>query len=232
MMATLLGAVVSDGLEDGRVVSGVGGQYNFVAQSFALADARSIIVLRATRQAKGRTNSNILWSYGHETIPRHLRDVVVTEYGIADLRGKTDRDVIAAMLTVADSRFQDELLRRAKHAGKIEQSFELPAECRDNTPDRIARALAPARERGLLAPFPFGGDFTAIEQRLMPALQALKSASTSPLRLGGLLLNGIGRAHSTEVQECLARMGLDSPTGVVGHLYAALLRGALRRLDK
>jgi acyl-CoA hydrolase len=43
MMATLLGAVISDGLEDGKVVSGVGGQYNFVAQSFALADARSII---------------------------------------------------------------------------------------------------------------------------------------------------------------------------------------------
>ena len=42
MMATLLGAVVSDGLADGKIVSGVGGQYNFVAQSFALDDARSI----------------------------------------------------------------------------------------------------------------------------------------------------------------------------------------------
>nr|HEV8009099.1 acetyl-CoA hydrolase/transferase C-terminal domain-containing protein [Bradyrhizobium sp.] len=36
MMATLMGAVISDGLEDGQVVSGVGGQYNFVAQAFAL----------------------------------------------------------------------------------------------------------------------------------------------------------------------------------------------------
>ena len=43
MMATLLGSVISDGLEDGRVVSGVGGQYNFVAQAFALEGARSII---------------------------------------------------------------------------------------------------------------------------------------------------------------------------------------------
>ena len=42
-------------LEDGKVVSGVGGQYNFVAQAFALADARSIIMLRATRAAKRRT---------------------------------------------------------------------------------------------------------------------------------------------------------------------------------
>ena len=55
MMATLLGAVVSDGLEDGRVVSGVGGQYNFVAQAFALRGARSILALEATRRtAQGR----------------------------------------------------------------------------------------------------------------------------------------------------------------------------------
>src|SRR5580700_7032692 len=108
MMATLMGAAVSDGLEDGQVVSGVGGQYNFVAQSFALAGARSILTVEATRQAGARIQSNIRWSYGHETIPRHLRDVVVTEYGVADIRGKSDADVIATMLQVADSRFQNE----------------------------------------------------------------------------------------------------------------------------
>src|SRR5262249_6110299 len=67
MMATLLGAAVSDGLEDGQVVSGVGGQYNFVAQAFALGDARSIIMLRSTRMAKQRGTSNIRWNYGHTT---------------------------------------------------------------------------------------------------------------------------------------------------------------------
>ncbi len=124
MMATLLGDVISDGLDNGKVVSGVGGQYNFVAQSFALDDARSIIMLRSTRNSNGRVTSNILWNYGHTTIPRHLRDIVVTEYGIADLRGKSDRDVIAAMVCVADSRFQDELLSQAKNAGKIEKDYE------------------------------------------------------------------------------------------------------------
>src|SRR5581483_9515646 len=84
MMATLLGAAVSDGLDDGQVVSGVGGQYNFVAQAFALEGARSILALESTRQARGKAQSNIRWAYGHETIPRHLRDVFVTEYGIAD----------------------------------------------------------------------------------------------------------------------------------------------------
>jgi hypothetical protein len=229
MMATLLGAIVSDGLEDGQVVSGVGGQYNFIAQGFALQDARSVIMMRATRGAGGRTRSNIRWHYGHTTIPRHLRDIVVTEYGIADLRGRTDRDVIAAMLAVADSRFQDELLRQAKDAGKIEKRFALPPACRDNSPERIERALAGARGAGLLARFPFETDFTPVEQRLLPALQALKSAAASPLRLGGLLARGLGAsAQGAEIQDCLARMGLERPASLTERVYAALLRGALR----
>jgi len=115
MMATLMGAIVSDGLEDGRVVSGVGGQFNFVDQAFALEGARAIIAINAVRGGQ----SNVRWSYGHTTVPRHLRDIVVSEYGIADLRGKSDEEVIAAMLAIADSRFQDALLRQAKAAGKI-----------------------------------------------------------------------------------------------------------------
>jgi acyl-CoA hydrolase len=226
MMATLLGAVVSDGLEDGKVVSGVGGQFNFVAQAFALEGARSVIVLRATREAKRRTTSNVRWNYGHTTIPRHLRDIVVTEYGVADLRGKSDRDVIAAMLSVADSRFQDELLRRAKDAGKIEQHYELPRECRDNTPDRIERALAPAREQGLLPLFPFGSDFTDTEQRLIPVLQLLRRAS--PLQLAGLAARGLSAgAPSSEIRDCLARMGLEPRSRPMDYVYGALLHGAL-----
>src|SRR5438552_11574053 len=141
MVATLLGGVTSDALDDGRVVSGVGGQYNFVAQAFALKGARSIITLESSRKS-GRTEvSNVRWSYGHLTIPRHLRDVIVTEYGIADLRGKPDHEVIDAMLVVADSRFQPELLNEAKAAGKLANTFEIPAACRDNFPERIAAVL-------------------------------------------------------------------------------------------
>ena len=59
MMVTLLGAAVSDALANGQVVSGVGGQYNFVAMAHALAGARSILCVRATRTHLGRTTSNI-----------------------------------------------------------------------------------------------------------------------------------------------------------------------------
>jgi acyl-CoA hydrolase len=227
MMATLLGDVISDGLENGKVVSGVGGQYNFVAQSFALEDARSIIMLRATRNSKGHVTSNILWNYGHTTIPRHLRDTVVTEHGIADLRGKSDRDVIAAMVCIADSRFQDQLLRQAKSAGKIESSYEIPVECRNNTPQRIEQALANARSMGLLEPFPFGTDFTPIEQRLMAALTSL--ASAPPIQLARFLLRGLSaNDRPVDVRECLDRMKLAEPKRLSELIYATLLRGSLR----
>jgi len=228
MMVTLLGAVVSDALEDGRVVSGVGGQYNFVAQAFALEDARSIITLRATRQNGGKTLSNIHWSYGHATIPRHLRDIVVTEYGIADLRGKTDRDCIAAMLAITDSRFQAALLATAKKNGKIEAAYEIPAAFRNNTPQRVEAALSALRTEGLLNPFPFGTDFTETELRLLPALQLMQAASPSPMKLGALLLRGLSTPASVADRGCLARMALENPQSLSDRLYAILLRGALR----
>jgi hypothetical protein len=229
MMATLMGAVISDGLEDGQVVSGVGGQYNFVAQAFALAGARSILTVEATRLAGSRPQSNIRWAYGHETIPRHLRDIIVTEYGVADLRGKSDTEVIAAMLHVADSRFQHELARQAKDAGKLAKDFEIQPAYRENTPDRIASALKPAREAGLLPSFPFGSDFSDVEQRLIPALQFLGDAQRSPLRLPGLLWQGLTRHPDAADRECLARLGLDKPATLSERAYRALVSAALTR---
>lgn len=222
MMATALGDIVSDGLEDGRVVGGVGGQYNFVAQSFALEGARSLIMLRATRAVKGKAQSNIRWRYGHTTIPRHLRDIVVTEYGIADLRGKNDRDVIAAMLAITDAQFQDELLRQARDAGKIEKSFALPRLARDNTPEAVMRRLKPAADAGLLPAFPFGSNFTEVERQLLPALQTLKTASLA--QLAALALRGMtARAPNAP----LDRLDLARPRTLTDRLYAALVRGAL-----
>jgi hypothetical protein len=227
MMATLMGASISDGLENGQVVSGVGGQYNFVAQAFALKGARSILALEATRQAGAGAQSNIRWNYGHETIPRHLRDVFVTEYGIADVRGQSDADVIAAMLAVSDSRFQGELARAAKDAGKLPKSYEIPAAHRENLPERITDALKPAREAGLLPSFPFGSDFTDVEQRLIPALEILQDAQRTPLRLLGLLWRGMRRTPDAADQACLARLGLDRPATFSERLYRALVSATL-----
>jgi acyl-CoA hydrolase len=229
LMVTLGGAVVSDGLEDGRVISGVGGQYNFIAMAHQLATGRSVLMLRAAREGGARhATSNILFSYGHATIPRHLRDLVVTEYGIADLRSKSDRDVAVALLAIADSRFQDELLAQAVRAGKIEGGYRIPDAHRGNTPERIARLLAPNRAH--FPAFPLGSDFTPEEEALVVALQSVKAhAARGRLRVLAQALQA--GAPPAAVRPYLARVGLDAPRGlearVAARLLARELRGAL-----
>ena len=147
---------------DGRVRLG-----RPMAQALELDGARSIITLPATRRHKGETRSNIVWSYGHETIPRHLRDMVVTEYGVADLRGQSDEQVIQRLIAIADSRFHGELLEKARSAGKIAPDWDIPEAHRDNLPERIGAAM-PIET---FPSFPFGTDFTQIEQQLLPAMQ-------------------------------------------------------------
>lgn len=226
MMATLLGETVSDTLENGKVVSGVGGQYNFVTQAFALDGARSIITLNATRKSKGRRRSRILWSYSRSTIPRHLRDVFITEYGVADLRGKSDRDGIAAMLEIADGEFQDGLLGQARDAGKIEAGYRLPKDG-GNSPDAVSDALREARAGGHCCAFPFGTDFTPIEQRLLPALSLLKERTATPWAMASAVFSAMtaGAARGNH-QEELARMKLDRG-GFRERLYSRLLTWAL-----
>ena len=117
-------------------------------------------------------------------------------------------------------------MRRAKEAGKIERGFELPRASRDNTPERITRALRPARDEGLLPLYPFGTDFTATEQRLMPALALLRQAR--PAEFVRLLARGLrAGSPSAEVKDCLLRMGLHRPSRWTDRVHATLIRSAL-----
>jgi acyl-CoA hydrolase len=229
MMATLMGTLVSDQLEDGRVVSGVGGQYNFVAQAHELEDARAIIEVKAVRMAGGRLASNIRWSYGAQTVPRHLRDMIVTEYGIADLRGASDRDCIAAMLNLADSRFQAGLLGEAKKAGKIETGYQVPAEFSRNSRERLESLLAPAFDSGVLAEYPLGSQMTPVEMQLARALGRLKELSPNWRALAGLVAGNRPFTPADDAEKtALARMRLERPTGLSERAYAMLVKAALR----
>jgi len=231
MMATALGAAVSDALDDGRVVSGVGGQYNFVAMAHALPDARSVLMLRASREAGGRTRSSILWNYGHTTIPRHLRDVYVSEYGLADIRGLTDEDCITAMVAIADARFQDDLVTTAVEHGKLRDEYAIPARVRRNTPQQLRATLTPFRADGTLPDYPLGSDFTPVEQRLVKALGWLKGNTSTT---GGKLRTVLralttGRTADTEAAE---RMGLMRPANLGEWLEARLLALGLREASR
>jgi len=229
MMQTLLGAAVSDALEDGQVVSGVGGQYNFVAMAHATSDGRSVLMLRATREAHGRVESNIVWNYGHTTIPRHLRDVVVTEYGVADIRGASDEECIQRLLAICDARFQDALADKARAAGKLARDWRIPEAWRRNTPEHLAQALAPLVSRGLLPRFPFGTDLDADEMRLLGALEWLKRGTATPggrvRMLGRGALAGAARGEEPRL---LRRLSLQQPKGLGERLMARLVQVALR----
>jgi acyl-CoA hydrolase len=233
MKITLAGNIVSDGLEDGRVVSGVGGQYNFVAMAHELPDGRSLINLRATREKGSRVFSNIVWNYGHTTIPRHLRDIVVTEYGIADLRGRTDSEIIEALLKITDSRFQQELMQQAKTAGKLRKDYQVPEAFRNNYPENIIAKIAAFRARGLFPPFPFGTDFTEQEQFIGKALKSLKRKSYSKRLMLKLLLKALFTLKiPQEHKPYLERMKLWQVKGLEERLFRNLLSNELKNVAK
>jgi hypothetical protein len=228
MKVSLLGSVFSDATPDGREVSGVGGQFDFIAQAFSLPDARAVTTLAATRDSKGETGSNIVWEAAHETAPRQFRDIVATEYGIADLRWRSDEEAARAMIAIADSRFQPELLDAAKRAGKLPRDARVPIDRQDNTPEALHDWLAPARARGDLPTFPFGTDFTPVEQRLLPALGHLRNASARRRSLAALIWRGVSSgAPSPAHRACLERMELARPRGLRQRAARAALLGAL-----
>lgn len=230
IMSTLLGAAVSDTLENGHVVSGVGGQYNFVAMAHELPDGRSVLLQRATRNGKNGVETNIRWQGGQITIPRHLRDIVVTEYGVADLRGKTDAECIEAMLAISDARFIDALAAEAKSHGKLAADFRIPEAWRKHHPEAVREALAKPVEKGLLPTFPFGTDFTEAEQRLLPALQWLQSL-TATWKGRWTLAKALWRWREPDKEEALVleRMGLTAPKTLSERMQRRFLQIALRR---
>jgi len=178
------------------------------------------------RDKEGKTaapSSNIVFHYGHCTIPRHLRDIVITEYGIADLRSKTDSEVAKALIHIADSRFQPGLLAEAKKSGKVEPSYEIPDNFRHNTPSRLESQLQPLRAQGWFGAFPFGTDLTAEEIKLGKALKAVKSRAAKANRL--LLAFQAWRfSRVPEVAKpAIERLGLSQPKTLQDRVVRMLL---------
>jgi acyl-CoA hydrolase len=230
MMVTLGGAAISDGLKDMQEVSGIGGQFDFVNMAQSLDDARSILNCHSTRKSKHGVTSNIVWDYANLNIPRFLRDIVVTEYGIADCRSKTDSDVIKAMLNIADSRFQPGLLKQAKLAGKISDNYEIPASYCQNYPEKIRPSVQALQAQGFCESYPFGTELTADEQVIARALLFLKNLSSG--RMIWVLSKAFCFTASDKVYlSYLVRMRLDKPQNLKEYLYKKLLKFAIHTTD-
>ena len=223
MKMTVLGAAMSETLDDGRVVSGVGGQYNFVAMAHALPGARSVLMMRASRGDE----SNLTWESGQVTIPRHLRDIAITEFGIADLRGRTDENCTIAMLALAAVAHQQRLIDQAKSAGKLDTAFQAPVDWAHNTLDALAATLKPFRASGVLPDYPLGSDFTAVEQRLVRALAWLQRRTATKLGTVRTILSAVFSSAGAADAQAMQRMDLGSPRALRDRLDARLLAMAL-----
>jgi 4-hydroxybutyrate CoA-transferase len=109
----LMGQVVADTLGH-KQYSGVGGQVDFVRAASASPGGKAIIALPST--AKGNSISKIVATItpgSAVTTSRNDVHFVVTEYGIADLRGKSLRERADALIAVAHPDFREQLRRDA-----------------------------------------------------------------------------------------------------------------------
>ena len=111
----LWGQVAADTL-NGRQFSGIGGHEDFVAASGLELEDRSVICLPSTTTVAGEVISRIVPALPEGmlvTTPRHQLDLVVTEFGVAHLRGRTVRERASALTRIAHPDFRDDLARRA-----------------------------------------------------------------------------------------------------------------------
>ncbi len=116
----LYGQVVADHI-DGKQISGVGGHEDFVAGAEMQVDDRSLICMRSTAVTNGVIRSRIVPYLPEASVvstPRHHTGVVVTEYGAADLSGRTVRERAAALADIAHPDFRDGLRKVAGALGR------------------------------------------------------------------------------------------------------------------
>jgi acyl-CoA hydrolase len=116
----LYGQVVADNI-DGRQISGVGGHEDFVAGAEMRLDDHSLICLRSTAVSNGVTRSRIVPTLPEGSVvstPRHHTGVVITEWGSADLSGRTVRERAAALSDIAHPDFRDGLRSVAATLGR------------------------------------------------------------------------------------------------------------------
>ena len=112
----LAGQVVADTIT-GKQFSGIGGHEDFVSGPSLSADGRSLICLPSTLTINGDVVTRVLPKLPSGSVvstPRHQVDVVITEYGAAELQGRTIRERSIALAHIAHPMFRDDLLAVAQ----------------------------------------------------------------------------------------------------------------------
>ena len=95
----------------GRHIGAVGGQMDFIRAANRASEGRSIIALQSTNRDRTRSRIVAKLTDAVVTTPRAEADCVVTEHGIADLRGRTLGERARALIAISDPGFRAELER-------------------------------------------------------------------------------------------------------------------------
>lgn len=116
LQVDLTGQVNSEAL-NGHQFSGTGGQLDFVRGAYLAPNGKSFIALHAT--ARDGTVSRIVPQLANTTItdPRVDTQFIVTEFGMADMKGKSLSERAEALVAIAHPDFRDSLAAEAKAAG-------------------------------------------------------------------------------------------------------------------
>lgn len=115
----LSGQICSESIGS-RQYSGTGGAFDFAYGAQHSRGGRSIIAMSST--AKGGTMTKIrdkLTSGAVVSIPRNVADIIVTEYGVAYMRGRTISERARQLIAIAHPDFREELRAAAREMGYI-----------------------------------------------------------------------------------------------------------------
>jgi len=147
----LAGQVSCDALEY-NLYAGVSGIPDFVRGSNRSKNGKSIIMINAT--AKDNKESRIVPMLNNTivTIPREDIRWVVTEFGVANLYGKSTQERALAIISIAHPDFREELLFEAKKMGMVGPDRILGESVRGVYPVRFEETIKIAGEKILFRP--------------------------------------------------------------------------------
>lgn len=112
----LFGQICSESVGT-RHISGTGGQLDFVEGAYKSKNGQSFVCMTSTFTSKGQSVSRIkpiITPGGIVTCPRTATHMIVTEYGIANLKGKSTWERAEALINIAHPDFREELIAEAE----------------------------------------------------------------------------------------------------------------------